>query len=152
MNTLVRLQVDGALTTLPYSPPHGHFSAYRSGRMGVVSADFGLRLKFDWRIYLAVVLPSTYSRAVYGLCGDYNGRPEGELLRSDGQLAANVEEFGESWKVEGSTRCIQGCAPKCPVPGDDVLERSRREDHCGLLLSQTSPFRDCLKTVDPEPY
>ncbi|GCC44268.1 hypothetical protein chiPu_0028116 [Chiloscyllium punctatum] len=146
------LQVDGALISLPYSPPHGRFSAYRSGRLGVVSADFGLRLTFDWHLRLTLALPSTYSGSVQGLCGDFDGRTEGELLLPGGQPTSDVQEFGEAWMVEGSARCDRDCAPNCPLPPPAAEVGLSGVDRCGVLQSPTGPFRDCLGNVDPEPY
>ena len=38
-----------------------------------------------------------------GLCGNYNGSPDDELLMPDGGQAENVTQFGNSWKVDGDS-------------------------------------------------
>lgn len=35
-----------------------------------------------------------------GLCGDYNGSPDDDFIKPDGTLAANVNDFGNSWQTE----------------------------------------------------
>lgn len=43
-----------------------------------------------------------------GLCGNYNGQKEDELLMPNGSQAKNVTQFGNSWKVDNpeDSRCV----------------------------------------------
>ncbi|KAH0624213.1 hypothetical protein JD844_007762 [Phrynosoma platyrhinos] len=69
----------------------------------VVETDFGLVVKYDGNQHLEISLPGTYFSQVCGLCGNYNGLQEDELLMPDGAQAKNVTQFGNSWKVDGDS-------------------------------------------------
>ena len=44
-------------------------------------------------------LPSTYKKAVGGLCGNYDGSSRNEYMKPDGQLTRNLNDFGDSWRT-----------------------------------------------------
>lgn len=50
---------------------------------------------------LEIILPSTYEDAVRGLCGNYDDRRNNEYMKPDGTVVRDLQEFGDSWRVDG---------------------------------------------------
>uniref|UniRef100_A0A7M4F1K5 VWFD domain-containing protein n=1 Tax=Crocodylus porosus TaxID=8502 RepID=A0A7M4F1K5_CROPO len=76
---------------------------------------------------------SSIPMAVCGMCGNYNGRKEDELLMPNHLQASNVAQFGNSWKP--NPPCTAGARPNI-------------EKQCRALMSD--PFKQCHHLVDPE--
>lgn len=45
-------------------------------------------------------MPSTYKNFAAGLCGNYDGSRRNEYMMPNGRLARNLDEFGQSWRVD----------------------------------------------------
>lgn len=150
-----------------------------SGFYTVVSADFGLKVKFDGAHQVEVMLPSPYKDRVCGLCGNYNGDPRDDFLNPDGELEADSTSLGNSWQVANQTRCVPplGEGPLFPseewiaVSSDTNLELwpvscssgagsdphcpeeekqvAQSSSFCGLITDAAGPFRHCHGPLDP---
>lgn len=102
---------------------------------------------------MGVMLPSTYSGHVCGLCGNFNDKPDDDLTDRNGTLQLNVPLFGHSYR-EGEH------ADQCPiVKGSNCTnllalegEQKKKLQECGMLLDKKGPFRDCFSTVDSSTY
>ncbi|XP_078685484.1 alpha-tectorin-like [Branchiostoma floridae x Branchiostoma belcheri] len=90
--------VEGLFVLLPANP-HPEVRVRQVGRYVTMEADFGLRVSFDGVHRVQVVLPSTYTGATCGICGNYNRDTADDYLTPDGILAGNVIDFGDSWRV-----------------------------------------------------
>uniref|UniRef100_A0A8V5GCF9 Uncharacterized protein n=1 Tax=Melopsittacus undulatus TaxID=13146 RepID=A0A8V5GCF9_MELUD len=144
-----RVKVNGLLTDLPSRPtPTLYISLH--GSYGSITTDFGLILTSDWLSLTRVFLPSPYSGAVCGLCGNANGDPIDDLLMPNGVIATNGTQFGDAWRVD----------PICPIGGSNegggCAIRDRRgyggDKHCGVLLKKGGPLSQCHGPIDPVPY
>ncbi|XP_039197436.1 IgGFc-binding protein-like isoform X7 [Crotalus tigris] len=119
------------------------------GNYMVVETDFGLTVKYDGNQYLEISLPSSYFSQVRGLCGNYNGQKEDELLMPNGSQAKNVTQFGNSWKVDDyeDSSCLPDTRPELGppcTPGD----LSSVEKQCQVLHSGV--FVPCHPLVQPD--
>ncbi|XP_057286893.1 IgGFc-binding protein-like [Pezoporus wallicus] len=146
-----KVKVNGVVVELPFQHTE-KLQAHLSGFHGFITTDFGLTITFDWRSYARVFLPTSYSSAVCGLCGNANGDPEDDLALPNGHMAANETHFGDAWRVApgpgcqpGSTEGFLGCTKgeKRVYSGDK---------HCGLLVKKRGPLAPCHGTIDPAPY
>ncbi|XP_026150193.1 uncharacterized protein LOC113122824 [Mastacembelus armatus] len=144
-----RILVNDELLNLPVSLAEGRVSVYLSGMFAVVTTDFGLKLSFNWESAAFVTLPSTYMEAVCGLCGNYNGKPQDDLIPKNGDKPVSPADFGDSWQVAEIPGCVRGCEGVCP--SCDTRKKAQYEtgDFCGILTDPKGPFRDCHAKVDP---
>uniref|UniRef100_A0A667ZSL4 Fc gamma binding protein n=1 Tax=Myripristis murdjan TaxID=586833 RepID=A0A667ZSL4_9TELE len=146
---LVMVRVNGELVNLPVSLSEGRVSVYKSGWYAVVTTKFGLKVSFNWNSAVYVTLPSTYMGAVCGLCGNYNGKAQDDLIPKNGATPVKAAQFGASWRVAEIPGCVEGCKGVCP--DCDITQKRQYEtkDFCGILRDPKGPFRDCHAKVDP---
>ncbi|XP_074710555.1 IgGFc-binding protein [Strix uralensis] len=146
-----KLKVDGVLVELPYNHDD-KIHVYLSGLHGFIKTDFDVIVTFDWYSYARVIIPTTYSRAVCGLCGNADGNPDDDLASRDGQQATDVIQFADSWKVADVPGCSAGCTKDCKFCTEAEKRPYRGDKHCGLLVKKQGPFSACHGTIDPDPY
>ncbi|XP_077312501.1 IgGFc-binding protein-like [Lithobates pipiens] len=147
--------VNGIKSNLPLSLrlQLGNIDIFQSGRQCIVQTSIGIRVTFDWEARVGVMLPSTYSGHVCGLCGNFNDKPDDDLTERNGTLQLNIPLFGHSYR-EGER------ADQCPIvkPNNctNLLalegEQKKKLQECGMLLDKKGPFRDCFSTVDSSTY
>ncbi|XP_071325188.1 IgGFc-binding protein [Trachinotus anak] len=143
------IMVNNELVNLPVSLAGGQVSVYKSGWYAVVITNFGLKVSFNWESAVFVTLLSNYMGAVCGLCGNYNGKPQDDLIPKNGDKAVSPAAFGSSWRVAEIPGCVEGCKGACP--DCDITQKVQYEkgDFCGILRDPNGPFRDCHAKVDP---
>uniref|UniRef100_A0A3B4AEF6 VWFD domain-containing protein n=1 Tax=Periophthalmus magnuspinnatus TaxID=409849 RepID=A0A3B4AEF6_9GOBI len=78
--------VNNELVNLPVSLQDGNVTVFKSGWYAVLHTDFGLKVKFNWESAVFVTLPSKYMGAVCGLCGNYNGEAQDDLVPKTGNI------------------------------------------------------------------
>uniref|UniRef100_A0A3Q1GW32 Fc gamma binding protein n=1 Tax=Acanthochromis polyacanthus TaxID=80966 RepID=A0A3Q1GW32_9TELE len=146
------IMVNGELVNLPITLDEGKVSVQRSGCYAVVTTDFGLRVTFNWASAVFVTLPSNYMGAVCGLCGNYNGKAQDDLIPKNGDKPVSPANFGASWRVAEIPGCVEGCKGVCP--DCDITQKVKYEkgDFCGIISDPKGPFRDCHSKVDPAEY
>uniref|UniRef100_A0A8C2STI4 VWFD domain-containing protein n=1 Tax=Coturnix japonica TaxID=93934 RepID=A0A8C2STI4_COTJA len=145
-------QVNGILMDLPFRHPDQQLHAYASGPHGFLHTDFGLIVTFDWYSYARVILPTTYSRSVCGLCGDADGDPADDFMLPNGRLAEDADSFANSWKVSDVPGCNSNVSGNCNSCSAKEKRIYGGDKHCGLLVKQGGPFASCHAVVDPRPY
>ncbi|KAJ6663859.1 hypothetical protein lerEdw1_009939 [Lerista edwardsae] len=147
-----KIQVNGILMALPFSYEN-RLKAYVSGVQGVIKTDFELRVSFDWQSYAQVVIPSTYSNSVCGLCGNANRDPGDDFITEDGTRATDEIQLADSWKLKEIPGCSAACTDAtCPVCEAAEKQRYTSNQYCGILIRSYGPFRQCHVAIDPTPY
>ncbi|XP_044847386.1 IgGFc-binding protein-like isoform X2 [Mauremys mutica] len=144
--------VNSFLINLPFNLDK-KITMYRNGRATVIQTDFGLSVTYaGWSGRTTVTLPVTYTRAVCGLCGNFNMDRKDDMLMRDGTLAPNPISFGQSWKVGDLPGCSAVMIPPCVSL--EAIEKQQRGSRvqCGLILYKSGPFRECHSKVDPDGY
>ncbi|XP_051261445.1 IgGFc-binding protein-like isoform X2 [Dicentrarchus labrax] len=138
--------------TLPYSYQTGHVKSYRTPSSLVIHTDVGLQLIVYNTGTIMVILPSSYSSSVSGLCGNANSDPDDDQMMPDGDLAQNKLEFSHSWRSLGAEACRPKCSftlKHCPVETQKLFEGS---DFCGVLLNELGPLAECASVLSPKHY
>ncbi|CAH2318248.1 c-binding -like [Pelobates cultripes] len=147
-----RILIDGIATALPFYYQNNKIAAYVSGSQGVIKTDFDVTITYDWSSYVTVTVPSTYSNAVGGLCGNNNKNPNDDFTMKTGGAAGTAVQFGNSWKVAEVQGCSPECTGTCPLCTEAQKEAYKAEKYCGILTKTNGPFKECRSVVDPTPY
>ncbi|XP_063798276.1 IgGFc-binding protein-like [Pseudophryne corroboree] len=147
-----RILVDGVVTSLPFYFQTNKVVAYLSGSQGIIKTDFDVTVRYDWKSYVAVTIPSTYSNAVGGLCGNCNKNPNDDFAMKNGGTTPNAVQFGNSWKVGEVAGCTPECTKNCPLCSEAQTQKYKSEKYCGLITKPKGPFSQCLSVVDPTPF
>lgn len=120
----------------------------------MVETDFGLTVTYDWQSQVLVSVPSTYSNALCGLCGNYNGNREDEMMMTtmmqNNSATSSPATSGDHWKVMDIPGCTELSKVECPQRGQQQEEDS--EMGCGLLHQADGPFGACHAHVDATTY
>uniref|UniRef100_A0A8C1RZE9 Si:dkey-65b12.6 n=1 Tax=Cyprinus carpio TaxID=7962 RepID=A0A8C1RZE9_CYPCA len=148
-----KVKVNDLYVKLPFELEDGRLSIFYSGYFGVIKTDFGLTLKFNWESHVALTLPSTYSGEVGGLCGNWNGNANDDLLTPNNTLVSNPTIFGTSWKVKDDPGCSDGCQGKA-CPKCDATERNQVTftKPCSKITDKQGPFKGCHDKVNPNQF
>ncbi|XP_056154019.1 IgGFc-binding protein-like [Lampris incognitus] len=141
------VMVNGELSTLPMTLDGEKLKLYTSGWFAVIETSFGARVYYDSNSVAFVIVPSSYSGAMRGLCGNYNRDPKDDMLTRDDKQATSAESFGQSWKVATIPGCVNGCQGPCPVCNNTQKDRYKSDKYCGLIADPAGPFRDCHSKV-----
>ncbi|XP_020671291.3 IgGFc-binding protein [Pogona vitticeps] len=145
-----KVQVNGVSVNLPFSYEN-KLKVYISGVHGFIKTDFDIRVTFDWHSYARVILPDIYAGSVCGLCGNANKDSSDDFAMKDGQQAADISLFADSWKLKELPGCSAGCSncPVCSAAEKQIYEADR---YCGILRRKNGPFRQCHAAIDPTYY
>ncbi|KAM3829807.1 IgGFc-binding protein isoform 3-T5 [Vipera latastei] len=145
-----KVLVGGVLTFLPYNAVGKRVKIYRRGSSGVVEADFGLLVSFNWDHQVTVTVPGTYRNTLCGLCGNFNNQRAEDALVPGGILVPQIPVFGAKGTMAYDPSCKKVIDPTCP--GVDVLANQQRASgrDCGLIVAANGPFRECHGHVDQE--
>ncbi|XP_059194717.1 IgGFc-binding protein-like isoform X2 [Centropristis striata] len=147
-----KVLIDGLYKTLPFSHLAGHVTAYQTPSSIIIHTDVGLQLMIYNTGTLMVVLPTSYSSSVSGLCGNANSDPHDDQMMPNEELAQNTLEFAHSWRSLGAEACRSNCSSRlkhCPAGAQELFAGS---DFCGVLLNELGPFADCASVLSPKHY
>ncbi|CAM9326592.1 unnamed protein product [Bubo scandiacus] len=144
-----KVNVNGSRMNLPVFIEK-KMSIQSSGGYVLLETDFGLWVRYDGNHYAEVSVPSSYHGLLCGLCGNYNGDPNDDNIKPNGDIASGSTDFGQSWLVpENNTICSSGTEEQC----DPVLEsEAKKNTACGMITDPTGVFKDCHTKVPPENF
>ncbi|XP_040423240.1 IgGFc-binding protein-like [Cygnus olor] len=130
-----KVNVNGRRMNLPVFIER-KISIQSSGGYVLLETDFGLWVRYDGNHYAEVSVPSDYSGLLCGLCGNYNGDPNDDNIKPNGDVASSSNELGESWLVpENNTICSSGIEEKCNA---DLENDAKKNTACGMITDPTA--------------
>ncbi|KAM8950799.1 zonadhesin isoform 2-T2 [Lycaon pictus] len=119
-----RVLINGTQVTLPSTTQIQGVRITTSGIYTLLNVNIGLQVKFDGNGFLEVELPTVYYQKVCGMCGNFNGEEEDELMMPDDELAQNDSEFVDSWQDKESN-------PNCQQEDQKIqAERQKLDINC----------------------
>ncbi|NXW15482.1 ZAN protein, partial [Circaetus pectoralis] len=145
-----KVNVNGSRMNLPVFIEK-KISIQSSGGYVLLETDFGLWVRYDGNHYAEVSVPSNYHGLLCGLCGNYNGDPNDDNIKPNGDTASGSTDLGQSWLVpENNAICSSGTEEQC----DPVLEsEAKKNTACGMITDPTGRiFKDCHTKVPPENF
>ncbi|XP_026558582.1 IgGFc-binding protein-like [Pseudonaja textilis] len=146
-----RVLLNGLLINLPYNVDYNKISLYRLGWDIVIMTDFGLMVTFDMKNNIRVTVSGSYRGLTCGLCGNFNGKVEDDMMQQSGMPTTNPGELGRSWKIRDIPGCLEKEQESCvDMVHLEYMQRTSKE--CGLLLDAHGPFKSCHSKVPPESY
>ncbi|KAL2080137.1 hypothetical protein ACEWY4_023930 [Coilia grayii] len=145
------------LWNLPMSPDiWARVALVPSGMSVLLLTDFGLEVQYDWEQYLVVMLPDSLKGKTCGLCGNFNGQDQDDLLLPNGSPANSVTELGKGWKVPGAAgnaNCRDECDGHCEKCESSYLGHIANKVFCGLLTEvMNGPLRECSAVIPKNIY
>ncbi|XP_019646463.1 PREDICTED: uncharacterized protein LOC109486987 [Branchiostoma belcheri] len=91
-------------TTPPFSQAMGKIQVTLSGKFVRVELTvLCVVILYDGKETVEVKIPSSYQNMMCGLCGNYNNMGTDDLVMPNGNIASNVNEFGNSWETDSNT-------------------------------------------------
>ncbi|CAK8673415.1 unnamed protein product [Clavelina lepadiformis] len=115
-----------------------------SGTNIILKTKHGVHVTFDGVYTARVRLPCTYRNKVRGLFGDFNGDASNELIKKNGEIAADYNEMASSYQVGD---CANTDTPSFTCSPEDEAKWAA-EEYCGMLTKADGAFAECHSLID----
>ncbi|KAL7840269.1 hypothetical protein AOLI_G00255920 [Acnodon oligacanthus] len=158
---LWEIRVDQVKAVLPLTLEDGLVKVYQSGFFIILETSFGLKVTYDTVAMAIVEIPSTYKKAVRGLCGDYNDKKEDDFFLPNAMTCPTNSHYELCADTCSSTCASLTVSHTCPVclEGCQCDEgyvfdggECKPVDNCGCLVDgryyksgETSVLGDCVE-------
>ncbi|XP_044792351.1 zonadhesin [Bubalus bubalis] len=160
-NTLVTLKKDhvlinGTWVPLPAtSQIRGVKVISRDGYM-VLTISIGVEVKFDGSGFLEIEIPKAYYGKTCGMCGNFNGEEEDELLMPNDELAPDDITYVDSWQdkeIDPSCRDDDKAEEESEEPEMTCqpADLERAKEQCQAVF-QTPGWARCASRVILSPF
>ncbi|XP_041933424.1 alpha-tectorin-like [Alosa sapidissima] len=155
-NEISMVRINYEVWNLPVTlkTPQGELKLVQSGLSVIFWTDFGLTVQYDWEEYVKVTLPSSFMNSVCGMCGNFDGDKNNDLVKQDGTKAESVEAMGRSWMVpdqKGAQYCQNQCIGECE--GCSFLKDIGANLFCGIMTPIINfQFKACHAVIEPKVF
>ncbi|XP_063784571.1 von Willebrand factor isoform X2 [Pseudophryne corroboree] len=135
-------------------PPNNEdgFDMLQSGNFFILKLGSDMSVVWDKGMRFYITLKETYRDKVCGLCGNFDGSENNDLMSSNNQVENNPSNFGNSWKVK--PLCADAAmftdAATMPLCQGNTMKQAAVEHACSILFGDV--FEECEKLVNPMPY
>ncbi|XP_056137639.1 von Willebrand factor isoform X2 [Lampris incognitus] len=118
-----------------------------SGQFYILLLGKHISISWDQSTRLLLHISAKYRGRVCGLCGNFDGNVNNDLMSSNNQLEIDSNHVGNSWKVKPSCADVTQLPTPC---SDNLVKQVTVEQSCRVL---TGPlFKECNSQVDAEQY
>lgn len=135
----------------------GRVSVVPSGMSVLLETDFGLTVQYNWEQYLVIIVPDSFKGKTCGLCGNFNGNGNDDLLLPNGSPASSLAALSKSWRVpgvSGDIACRGECDGQCgKCEQGSFLEHLAGKVFCRLMTEvMNGPLRECSAVIPKNIY
>ncbi|XP_065775388.1 LOW QUALITY PROTEIN: zonadhesin [Muntiacus reevesi] len=152
-----RVVINGTWVPLPAtSQIRGVKVISRDGYM-VLTISIGVEVKFDGNGVLEIEIPKAYYGKTCGMCGNFNGEEEDELLMPNDELAPDDVTYVDSWQdKEIDPNCrdddkIKEESEEEPETACQPADLERAQEQCQAVF-QTPGWARCASRVILSPF
>ncbi|XP_026981820.1 zonadhesin isoform X11 [Sagmatias obliquidens] len=162
-NTLVTLKKDqvlinGTRVTLPATTQIRGVKVISRDGYTVLTINIGVQVKFDGNGFLEVEIPKAYYEKTCGMCGNFNGEEEDELLMPNDELALDDVMYVDSWQDEEIDPNCQEDDKKTEAEPQEkpntncrAADLARAREQCQAAF-QAPAWAKCATRVIPSPF
>jgi len=127
---------------------HPHFQIASAGRWVFIQHE-DVTIKWDRGTTVIVIVAESYKENLEGLCGNYDGSTQNDLVTGQGIATKNILDFGDSWRAD--TGCPQAASiiSPCEINPERKTWASKT---CGMIKDTRGIFKACHEFVDPTQY
>ena len=114
-------------------------------------SQYGVEVIFDGKCFVQVKVPATLARELYGLCGDYNGKPGNDLvsrsIEFDEGFQFRVNRFAHFRRVQN-----QNCRKITWESGTTCnwVSAQNASRNCWIFKDSSGLFSSCFSAVNPD--
>ncbi|EGW06332.1 Zonadhesin, partial [Cricetulus griseus] len=125
----------------------------------IVTIKDEVQVKFESNSFLDIKIPASSNGKVCGVCGNFNGEEEDELMTSNEELAQDEQEFMDSWKDKDiDPNCQKIEEQNIQVEQQEIMNGKCRPDdfekaqaNCEAAL-QGPAWAQCASRVPLKPF
>ena len=146
------------------------FTEVMEDKVEIVLASIDVRISVIDQHQIVVSIPRSFINKTCGLCGNYNGNPEDDLMLTNGKSlpvsnvdgstsamsVSNYLTFGTNWTAQGKDRLLLSPSDTCGKLihvsyCDQLLDRRETvEKFCEVIIDPKGPFAEAHSYTDPE--
>ncbi|KAI4876213.1 hypothetical protein NFI96_017951 [Prochilodus magdalenae] len=149
--------INNSFWNLPVSLYNSRVNLWLSGLSVIMETDFGLSVQYDWEQYLVIKIPGSFMGRMCGMCGNFNGKRNDDLITPSSSLAGSIPALAKSWRVPGLTEdayCTDDCTGQCEsCKGESWYDLLAARSFCGFVaILSHGPLRDCNALIDTNEF
>ncbi|XP_041058158.1 von Willebrand factor [Carcharodon carcharias] len=141
------LELFGNEVTIKNPVKNGDIQIFTSGLYYIIVLGKKITVLWDKGTRISVQLQGQYKGKVCGLCGNFDGNENNDLVGSGNQLEVEPIDFGNSWMVKHL--CADAYQTPSPCSGNS-LKQALVENSCDIIKSGL--FSECAQLINPQPF